>query len=86
MFVVPGVWEWFHYSGRQIPSANREFYEYPLSSSRLGFFVVKLPLAGPLQSFPVDDVAFKAVKIPIPNSTDEFAVIKLLHCDAQYNQ
>ncbi len=66
--------------GRQLPRAGRELYQYPMAASSLGIYVVNDCL-GPLKCLPINTIRYKAMKVPIPNSTHEFAIIELLHSD-----
>lgn len=56
----------------------RSLYNYPMDSRILGTFVVS---SSPreLQSFPVTRLSNKAIKIPLPNCLNEFAIIPFLH-------
>lgn len=66
--------------GRKLQRAGRELYDYPMSASSLGIYVVN-DFQGPLECYHISYILYKAMKIPIPNSAHEFAVIELLHSD-----
>ena len=63
--------------GKQLAPAGREFYQYPIEASKLGIVVVP-NIAGPLTYFRIELIAHTAMKNPIPNSTNEFAILNLL--------
>ena len=66
--------------GKQLAPAGRELFQYPIEASKLGIVVVT-NIAGPLTYFRIELIAHKAMKIPIPNSPNEFAILNLLHFD-----
>ena len=62
----------------RVLSPIRSLFLYPMDSKILGIVVVNSSLCE-LQCVPIDCLSKKAIKIPIPNNTTDFAIVPFLH-------